>query len=322
MAELSEDDRKRISVRFDDDQFDAKRTVASYRKMNGEKPLDAFVVAGSPTALAAAPLTEGDGVPLVTIGASDPAIVAGRERTFIHWIDPVVEAQAIVDELEKRNAKKIAFVTWQSPGFVAVTDAIISEIKNRGLQARILEDVRLVEQEDGQRSLVTRLRNKGIDTLVPLLAPTATVSLFKVMSDQKYKPQVLSAEIFDDQALVDSSQGKFDGVWFVTASAADPSFAQRFLKATGAAPGWAACNAYDVIQLIIAAVKQESSLKQQPREAIKHYLQTLTNYRGACGEYSASGRNTFTLQVSPRVIRDGKIVPVQDTDRLSVQPRG
>ena len=57
--------------------------------------------------------------------ASDGALVHKRDFTFLHWVTAEEEARVAVAELDRRQLGKIAMISTEHPGALAIRDAIL-----------------------------------------------------------------------------------------------------------------------------------------------------------------------------------------------------
>lgn len=297
-SELSAKEQDAIEVVYEDDQFQAVQTVSAYRRLKATGPVHAVVVLGSPTAQALVPLTERDGVVLIAVGASDPTIVVGKKYAFIHWVIPAALADPLAREIKKRDYKHIALISAETAGAVADLDAAKAALIRDGLGERIVHRETFPPDQTDYRTVIARFREKQVDSVVMVLFPGALAPFAKQAKAAKLAADLIGMETFEDEAEVKNAEGGLLGAWFASASDPTDEFVRSYKARFNEHPGWATGNAYDTLRLLAAS----AALHGVNNDAMRSYLSSLKDYRGAAGKYSASGDNRFFLPAGLRVI--------------------
>jgi len=304
--------RDRISLVYEDDQFEPIKTVAAYRKLAATGGTDAVFVVGSPPANALGPILEKEGKILIAIGASDPSIAVGKQYSFIHWVIPSVLGDALAAELSNRNMQKIGFVSAEASGTIADMNAAISSLKERDLSDRIVYTQTFSKDETDYRTAIQKLRQKRVDAIVAILFPGALSSFAKQLRSANMRAELVGMETFEDEDEVKAADGALDGAWYVTAADSSERFVNEYISRYGSHPGWGAANGYDALQLVAEAVAQG----KRTSDEVKESLRSVKNHSGAAGQYSSSGDNRFTLPAALKKIQGESFVDFRhDLDR-------
>lgn len=293
-------DRARFELVYEDDEFDPAKTITAYRKLNSVKKLDAVFVVASPPANALGPIVEADKTILVAIGASDPTIAVGKSYSFIHWVIPPVLAKALSAEFVRRDLKRIAFVVAEVTGAMADADAAEAAIRDAGRGETLVYRQNFAKETTDYRSALTAIRQKRPDAVVAVVFPGALGTFARQFRAMNIPAELVGIETFEDEAEVKASGGALHGGWYVNAAANSPEFVTHYREKYGEHPGWGAGNGYDTLRLVTAGALQRGS----SHEAVRDFLRSVKDYHGACGIYSSSGDNRFTLpaelkQVTP-----------------------
>ena len=104
-------------------------------------------------------------------------------------------------------------------------------------------------------------------------------------------------------------EGALVGQWYVQAD--DPGdtfltgYAERFPEATPYTAG----NCHDVVSLIAKAVET----KRTSGEQLQDFLFSLRDFKGAMGEYSATGDNRFSLPAAVKVVTEKGFEKLDDS---------
>jgi len=298
LAELPAEQRSKIEVTYEDDQFNPTQTISSYRNLKSGSGVDALFVLGSPPANAIGPITEHDKTILMAIGASDPSIAVGKKYSFVHWVTPPVLGEKLAEELVKRNFHSVAFVTAQASGTVADTDAAVAALQKNGRGNTVVYYEKFPKELTDYRSALLQMKSKNADCVVAALFPGALSAFAKQFRENKLSAQLAGMETFEDDDEVKASQGSLIGGWYVNASDGTSEFVSLYKKNYGSHPGWASANGYDVIKMFAAGI----SAVGPDNDKLRDYFNSLRDFRGASGVFSASGDNRFTLPAAVKIV--------------------
>lgn len=300
LSELPHEQRDKIELIYEDDQFNPTNTISAYRRLKSLGKLDACIVLGSPTAKALSHISENDETILIAIGASDATIVHQKRYTFIHWVTPEALGDKLVQGIINKDLKRIAFVVSEVEGAIAAADGVSNALKEEGKSEFIVYRQNFPLDQTDFRTALLRIKQRNADAVVVVLFP-GSLSLFaKQFQVMQLPAELIGIETFEDEAEVKASNGALMGTWYANASQGSSEFVSQYRKRFGTQPGWGAANAYDTIKLISAATKQVGS----SGDKISDFLRNVKNYKGAAGTYSATGDNRFTLPASLRVVTD------------------
>lgn len=310
LRDLPAAQRQSISVEFEDDQFDPKRTVSAYHALAARGRLDAVFVIGSPPANALVPLTERKKQILVAIGGSDPSISVGRRFAFIHWVTPDVLGRRLAEELVRRRLRRIAFVSAEVTGCLADLNGALRALEQLGAADTVVYNRSFSKEETDFRAPIAEIKNVKAQAVVVILFPGALSSFAKQARRLSLSAELVGMETFEDRSEVQAADGALDGAWYVNAAAADSSFSARYQNAFGRPPGWASANAYDTLRLVAEAAAASGG----ENEPAARWLSSVKDYSGAAGKYSASGDHRFLLPAALRRVRPDAFVDIDKSD--------
>lgn len=308
---LSEDSRRSIQLIYSDDRFDPKQTIIGYQQLSAQKPLDAVFVLGSPPANALAPITEKNKQVLVAIGASDPDIVKGRRYTFIHWVIPPMLGKRMSEELIRRDFKRIALVSAEASGALADKNSVVDALQSVNEGSRIIYDQSFQPSETDYRSAITSLKAKKVDAVILVLMPGALSSFTKQAQQLGLNAEIAGMETFEDEDEVKASQGTLLNKWYVNGADPTDEFVNLYKSKYGIAPGWAAGNAYDSLNLIALAISEDL---QKTNDGVQNFLANVQDYRGAAGTYSSSSDNRYLLPAALKRITQLGFVSIVNSE--------
>ena len=258
---------------------------------------------GSGIGNAIAPIAEREKFLLVAIGASDGSIVKNRRYAFLHWVTPEVEAKEMVLEMKRRGYQRIGIVTTEQEGAIAVLNAVRAELDKGGFTDKVVVDSTFLPDVSDFKTYIAKAKSKKVDAAIVLLFPGPLASFAKQAKAHGLSADLVGVELFEDENEVKASEGALIGHWYVNADVATGDFMQTYRDAYKQHPGWGAANAFDTLNLVADAV----TLFGPDTEKVVDYLNSLTNYSGAAGVYSASGDNRFTLPAAIKMVTKGRI---------------
>jgi branched-chain amino acid transport system substrate-binding protein len=292
--------KDRVQLFFEDDAWSGSRAVSAFQKLAEFEKVNAVMVLGSAAGMAVAPLAEQKKIVLMAVGASNINVVKGHKYSFLNWVTPEAEAEALVRELKRKNYSALALVGAEQEGMIAIYNGVVSELKRTGLEEHVVLDKRFIASETDYRTLIAKARTKKVDGVVLFLMPGAISSFAKQAKQGGLNASLVGIELFEDENEVKASEGTLIGQWYVTAATA-PEFEKRYKTEYNEASAFGCANGYDAINLVIEAFKTSGS---NDGDHLAGFLATVKDYPGAAGTYSASGDNRFKLPAGIRVVTE------------------
>ncbi len=295
---LSPEDRKRLEFHFEDDALSSTKAVSAFHKLLAQNKIQALVNLSSGTGNALAPLAERHKLPFISV-ASDVKIVKGRTYPFNLWVTPEEEARVLIPEALRRGYRKVARITAVHEGTYVMRSAMDAENKGK-LQFQIDEEV-TPDVKDFKTILAKIKTKKELDAIHLILFPGQLSSFAKQARSMGITLPFFSWEFLEDANEIKNSDGALVDAWYVNADNAAGDFNARYLARFPGASLFAAANGYDTVLLLAEAAKRDAS-----SEGVRNFLQTLKDFSGALGRYSATGDNRFTLGAAVKeVTKDG-----------------
>lgn len=271
----------KLELHFEDDQFDPAKSVAAARKLLSTASPQAFIVVGSGSSLAVAPVIEQAKIPMMSLSISQD-VTKGRAYVFRHYLSPDTEGSILAAEAERRKYKKLAIVTTQNEAMLSTREAFLRFNK---IPTLITEEILPAERD--VRAIATRIRQASPDAvLLCLMTPQGGI-VAKALREQGYGGAFFSAHPIEIDPELQKPERVLAGSWFVSNDlAAEKPFVQRYEAAFGKHPKVGASNGFDIANLLIAALRSP---------APEAYLAHLKGYSGALGTYDATPDHAFTI---------------------------
>lgn len=306
LEDLPSEERKRITVLFEDDGLVPSRSVSAGRKLMEVDKVDALVTWSSSTALSLVSVTEERKLPHIAV-ASDPAVPRGRRYTFTYWALPEDEAQTLYSYLVARGLRKLAILAVTHNGLLANRTALERLISERG-ELSIVASEEVPDTTLDFRAVIGRMKAKGsFDAFIPIFFPGQLAPAVKQVREAGIDAPIVGFETFEDAQEIAASQGRFSGVVFATGADPSAEFMRKFQRKLPGGSLYTASNCYDAIAILIAAFRGGRS-----GDEVSAFLRSLKDYRTASGIVSATEDNRFRLPTTLKKVDTNKvIIPVE-----------
>lgn len=289
LESLPEMERKKIEIYFEDDQGQPKNTVAAFNKLVNYNKIDLLITGSSATSNAVAPLAEKLEIIHVAI-ATDPKLSSGRKYVMNFWLTAEDTVKPLVDELVKRNVKKLARITTVHDGFLIVKEAF-DEYNDKRLNFALDQDYP-GEIKDFKPFLNKLKQDTRAEGLVMFLVPGQAALCAKQARELGIKMDLIGLGTMEDEKEVKLSADALVGAWYST-EAVSPEFLATYKSKFPESSSFAAGAIHDATLLVAAAVSAGNS-----RNEVNHFLHNVKNFKGrAFASISASGDNRFKLPV-------------------------
>lgn len=300
-SELRPEQSAQIELVFEDDQYQATKAIAAYRKLTttGKSP-KAIITFGSTIGNALAPMAEKDQRVLFAIGASDKAVTKNRKHVFTHWVSPESEARAMYQEIIRRGYKSVAVVRAENDGLNAIADAFVARLMEAGLSSAVEEQISVLPDATDFRSSILKIKQKNVSAVATMLFPKQIAIFAKQMREMGMSSPIFGADSMEDSDVLAHSSGALLNAWYAIGVSGTPAFHARFENYYGYHVKALSANAFDSLNLVFQAWKSKAETL-----AMSEYLANVKNYSGACGIYSSTKDNGFDLPAQIKVITEG-----------------
>lgn len=301
---LSEEEKQKISLVFEDDHFDSKTTVSAFNKLvEVDKVVTVICFASNPCA-SIAPLADVKSVPLIAV-ASAP-VQLNRSYVFRLEISTQFEAEKLLNYLKSKNYTRIGSIVALQDGIQAGYKALKSDMFFS--EKEVVSETVTPDEKD-YRTVIAKILTKKPDLIFVGLLPGTAGDFSKQTRTLGYKGDFVAFNFIEGEETLAAAGNTFDGV--VYTQAADPQgwFADKYKSAYNKAYGIGAAHAYDAITLISRVVDKKSG---DPKQIIRDGLNAVVDYSGALGVFSATGSHEFTIPLILKTIEGSQFVKFSD----------
>jgi branched-chain amino acid transport system substrate-binding protein len=301
------DTRYNYELIFEDDQFRPATGASTANKLISVDNVSALISFGSPVGNVVSPIAEKAKVPHINDFASDPNVANG-EYNFLHYTPPYQDTKVFIDELEKRNIKKIVFFgQYDNPGAGAIIGQFEKDVKGTDIDLLSIQKFNTGTRDF--RTLISEVKNLNADIYVLIAISPEQEVLAKQIRESGITKPLTSIETFEfsDQLSL------FEGMWYVNAADPETWFVNLFESKYGHTPRFGSANGYDALNLIVQAVEKTGDGKTVPtREQIKDALAQVKGFDGALGKNLSIDKDGVVISEAViRMIKDGKPVTIK-----------
>jgi len=289
---------------FEDDQLDSKMSASAANKLISVDKVDAIVSFGSGPGNVISPIAEQNKV--VHFGIATDPVVAKGEYNFIHWTPLAEENRVFVAELQRRGIKKLGIFESNAQG----ANALIADLKEKlkGTDIEIVTEQIFNSGERDFRSIIAKAKDSGAQIYMLMAFSPELEVLGKQIKEAGINTPLTSVECFELSDQVDI----FEGEWYVNSADPTKDFTDKFAAKTSKNLTMGAANAYDIINLVVAATEKVKSSEKPTPEQIAKEMTTIKNFSGALGNLSVNEDGIVISNAAVRMIKDGKPVTVEN----------
>ncbi len=296
----------RYEVVIEDDQFKPSIGATTANKLISIDRVSALISFGSPVGNTVSPIAEKAQIPHINDFASDPHVADGAYN-FIHYTPAYKDSERMVQELRKRNIRKVVFFRQQdNPG----GDALLHAFENSiiGTNVQILASEGFTTGTRDFRTVINKTRNLGAEIYILILSTPELEIITKQLREAGIVTPVTCMETFEfsDQLSL------FEGMWYVNAADPMQKFIDLYTSMYSEGPKLGAANGYDSFNLLVHAVEEAGNGKTIPTgPEIQNALAHVKGFDGALGDgLSIDTEGLVMSKAVLRMIKDGKPVTI------------
>ena len=297
------DTRFQYKIVYEDDKLDPKLTSSAAKKLIEVDKADAVVSLFSGAGNVVSPMAQESQV-IHFSWASDPNVANG-DYNFIHATPPSEEGKVWDEEAARRGVKRIALLTWQQAGGLAMAKGVKDSLKP-GMT--IVSEQTFNAGETDFKSMILKAKEQDPDIYMVLAIDPELPLIYKQMRELGIDKPVSGIEVFGFTKDI----GLFEGQWYVDAAGSSDDFNARYENRYGKKPSSGGGNLYDMVDLIAKGFEdagKEDGKKPSPELVVKELLK-IQGFQGALGNLDMRADGTVWSKAQVKEIKDGKAVEV------------
>ncbi len=270
----------------------------------------------STAAMAAAPVFEQAGIPQLAPTSSHPKFTTMSQYAFRGVLMQDIEAKDTAEHTVKVFGKTSAAILYRQDDWGQVAEAAFRE----GFEANggtIIDSQAVPPETKDFRTIVTSLKNKGVDTLYLALHYSDASVLAQQMQASAWKPLVVSSSPLYSQDLIDLAGASAVEGWRLPttfyAESQDPkvrTFVEEYTKLAGHEPNAFGAIGFDSLAVLGAALDSIDQVGAAGRTALGDAIYKV-KIEGVTGETKYDSEGNVTKTQTWLEIHDGKFVPAE-----------
>ncbi len=297
----------KIEVLYEDNKGTQKDAVQAANKLMNENVIAIIDDAISGISLATIPIYEKSNVPLISTGATNPAL-SGISRFFFRvWNSDAEEgkfaAEASFNNLGKRNV----IILYLNSDYGLGLKNVFEE-KYTSLGGKVKKTIAFDENLRDYRALVNQFKNESYDIIYIIGYAPQTGLLVKNIKEQRINKTILSAVTTEDQKFIELAGDASEGVIYVFNSMPTGENYNHFVSAYknkyNEEPQLLTDVGYDAMKLILIAIRNGARTGND----VKDYLTNMDAYEGASGLIKFDERGDVHKPMVLKMIRHKKFL--------------
>ena len=291
---------------IEDDGFKPSNGATTANKLISLDHANALISFGSPVGNVVSPIAEAARIPHINDFASDPHVATGQYN-YVDYTPAYEDAKLFIEQLQKRNIKKIVFFGQQdNPGSAAIINAFLDGVKKTDIQ--VVSTQMIPAGTRDVRTQITKVKDLGADLYVLELNSPELELVATQLKTAGIKAPLSSMETFEfsDQLSL------FEGMWYVNDADATQWFMDLYTKTYGQAPKFGAANGYDSFNMLVQSIEAAGDGKTVPTsDAINAKVAAIKNFDGALGTGLTMGADHLVdSKAVVRMIKGGTPVTI------------
>lgn len=264
---------KRVVLRFEDTQTNAKQIVTAFQRFAATKPpviLGPTWLDGFPAII---PMARQKDILLVTPSAAIEAFSESDRLwpvTFYH--NSTTEIRVLLNGLRERNLSRLALVYEQEPFAEMIRKLVIAN------DVDLVADIGVQAGESDFRPHLLKLRDKKIDAIIVFVWDERSLLSFLQQVRISF-PDIRLASVHDGAGWLENPAFKtvLPRLIYTRFVVSDNSFEKRFKQRFAYPPILTASNAYDSLNAVLTALAADCSTGSRCRDYLmQHELETVT----------------------------------------------
>ncbi|MDR1026750.1 MAG: ABC transporter substrate-binding protein [Lactobacillus sp.] len=296
MQELEKETTKnRYEFIIEDSAFDSSRTALANAKLINQDKVSAVISFGSRIGNVVSPVTERNSILHLSACASDENVAIGKYN-FIHWTQPKVEVDRMVEEIKNRGIKSVAIIVANDAATLAMGNTLEEELTKLGIKNyKDIVDPNL----NDFRMNIPKMEKNNPEIYALIVFESATMNFVKQARELNLNKPLTSIETFSFLA----DQSILEGYWYVDPAEITGEFKTKIETFNKSDNIFALGNIYDSLNLLITAFEKAPT----PEQAVDE-LEKIKTFDGVLGRLTQDENGIFQSKAIIKTIKNGKAV--------------
>jgi len=292
--------KHKYEIIFEDGQVNSKDFATAANKLINIDKVNAIIDITS-AGNAVSPIAEQNQV--LHFGIANDQNIAKGDYNFIHMVPPIKTTKLFVEELQKRNIKKLGIFELKQEGVVALMNALKENLKNSGIE--IVTDQMFDSEQKDFKTMIAKAKTSNAQIYLLLAFSPHVEIIAKQINEMGIKTPLTSIQSFE----LTKERNLFEGQWYVSAVEPKNNYIKKFEDKYKKSPSLGSMNGYDLFNLIVLASESAKDLNSK-NESIKNSLITIKNFDGVFGPVTIDNEGIIAFEPAVKIIKEGKPVTI------------
>ncbi|MBN1639272.1 MAG: ABC transporter substrate-binding protein, partial [Ignavibacteriales bacterium] len=303
---LSESDLDiKVEIVYEDNKGTAKDAVQAANKLMNEDVIAIIDDAISGISLVTIPIYEKSKVPLISTGATNPALSGISPYFFRIWNSDAEEGDfAAISAYNDLGKKNVVILYMNSDYGLGLKN--VFEKKFIYLGGKVESSIAFEENTRDYRAIINQFRNKNFDLIYIVGYAPQTGPLVKNIREQKIDETILTPVTTEDQKFIELAGEAAEGIIYVFNRTPTGQNHQNFVSAYrnkyNEDPQLLTDVGYDAIKLILMALKNGA----RNGDEIKNFLKQMDTYEGASGLIKFDENGDVHKPMLLKIVKNGQ----------------
>ena len=306
---------KQIRVQLEDDGSKPEQAATAVTKLiNSDNVLTVIGEVASSRSLAAAPICQAAGVPMMSPASTNPKVTQVGDYIFrACYIDPVqgpIIARLGSQDMKAKTAAILRDI--KNAYSVGLADEISKEFSKNG--GKIVADESFQEGDKDFRAQLTTIKSSNPDVVFVPAYYNEVALIARQMRSLGMKQSILGGDGVESPKLIEIGGAAVNGTMFTThfsSESKDPlaaKFVQGYKARYGVIPDGLTAVGYDSARLTIDAIKRAGSTD---RAKIRDAMAATKNFSGVSGKITLDANRNAVKPLAVMKVENGKYVFVK-----------
>ncbi|MDC1142237.1 ABC transporter substrate-binding protein [Planctomycetota bacterium] len=295
---------------------------AASKLVSQDKVLMAMGAVASSISLAAAPVFNDAGIPMISPSSTNPDVTGIGENVFrICYLDDFQGGACAVFASKDLKAKKAAILRNQDDAYSTGLADYFS-LKFKALGGEIVQDESYAGGTKDFNTQITNIKGANPDVIFVPVYYNDVALIAKQFRAQGVDAPLLGGDGWESSQLIPTAGTALEGCYFGNHySQEDKSekvqnFVKGYTKEYEKAPSSLAALGYDVVWVVKKAIEDADSFD---RAKIREALAALKGYEGVTGKFSIDGNRNAKKAISILKVEGERFVPVRKIEPAEVK---
>jgi len=295
-----------IVVNHQDDGSDASKAVSAFRKLTDFDGIDIIIgTTWSHTGLPLVDLAKDGEVLMISPSLGVKEFNEASEFLFNTWPHDFILSAELADYVYDKGHTKVALIGAQNVWVKDQTNAFMTRFKEIGGSVEVLMEPN--PDDTNLRSEALKIKENTEITAIVSTTDGVPVGARLARRAREIGVELPFFSITIDQDTINSAEGAYEGMYFLTFLTPTEEFETRYIARNGENPEIGGPSAYDAVMMLAQAMRETDSTDTK---VLADYLNSIETYNGVSGTLVSDGKGGFEKPLVTKKVVNGKAITI------------